>query len=187
MGAIVAAPDGARMIYNSVRGWIVTSYNRLTKRAQVIQVSGIGDIGSASEAVTVTKAGWALDEEASVAEQVKALRAYIENIEIRLNEMVNALSDEGRARKAAITELSQTLEQRLDQLRALIDQKDQRAARVDARGLPLIGGGIFLNGVPEELAGLPWHLGWLLPFFAFGAMVAVLTSIAQSRRASQTP
>ncbi|MEV4474656.1 hypothetical protein [Nonomuraea sp. NPDC049504] len=181
VGAIVAAPDGTRMIYRTTRGWAVKSFNKLTRRSQVIQVSGIGESAIASDDLTVTKTGWSWKEDAPVEEQIGSIRAYISDIEGRLNGMINALSTERQARQAAITGLAQELERTADQLTTLIDQKDQRAARVDARGLPLIGCGIFLNGVPEELAGIPLHLGWLLPFLAFGAMIVVLTTIMQSR------
>ncbi|MGN9846400.1 hypothetical protein ACTMTI_50650 [Nonomuraea sp. H19] len=69
----------------------------------------------------------------------------------------------------------------LEELHRLLKEKDQQTATINARAIPVLGAGIFLNGVPEALAEIPWHLGWLLPFLGFGAMVAALLGSRRSR------
>lgn len=46
-------------------------------------------------------------------------------------------------------------------LRSDIDATDREGARINARGLPVIGWGILLTAAPAQLAAVPW-LGWLV-------------------------
>jgi len=67
-------------------------------------------------------------------------------------------------------------------LRDLLNEEQGNAARVDARGLPLIAVGILLTGVPDGLARWDWF-GW----FCFAvAGVATIWSIRFVLRACLT-
>lgn len=43
----------------------------------------------------------------------------------------------------------------IDALQRQIEERQSHAARIDAYGLIPVGCGIFLNGVPEDLAKIP--------------------------------
>jgi hypothetical protein len=73
---------------------------------------------------------------------------------------------EGRAGK---------LEASYHELRRLLEAQEHWEARVDGRGLLLIGLGILLTGVPDELAAFAL-IGWLM--VAFSALSAVVIVLA---------
>jgi uncharacterized protein YlxW (UPF0749 family) len=64
-----------------------------------------------------------------------------------------------------------------------LDNEAHKAARIDARGLPLIGLGIILTGTPDGLAN-HWHGdgGWALIGVATLTTVATVRSAWRSRR-----
>ena len=54
-------------------------------------------------------------------------------------------------------------------------EKDRRQeVEVNANGLPLVGFGIVLSGIPDSLARLPLGVGWILPGLAL-LLTAVIT------------
>ncbi|GAA3604189.1 hypothetical protein GCM10022419_106010 [Nonomuraea rosea] len=182
VGAIVAAPDGAQLIYKTSTAWTRRQINRLRKPSrQSVKVSG----GAASMrltgiAGTVTGRVWSPND--PIDQRIEVLRAHIGDVEVRLNHAVDSIKQEQNAREVAIAELNRAFQQELGKLHELLEEKDRRLATVDARGLPVIGFGVLLSGVPEALADIPLHLGWALPFAGFAWMVvAVLESVRSHR------
>jgi hypothetical protein len=142
---------------------------------------------SSAGRLTAIKYDYPWKPDAPVDERIETLRAYITSVETRLNETITGVSQERADRETAITELARTLHARLDELHQLLKEKDRQMATIDARGLPVIGAGIFLSGIPEALAELPWHLGWILPFAGFGWMVAAVLGAVRARHVTPTP
>jgi hypothetical protein len=95
------------------------------------------------------------------------------------------VSQEASDRKDAIAEPHQTLKAEAAELRRLLDTKDHETAAIDARGLPVIGFGIVLSGVPEALASIPWYLGWLLPAAGLGATIVMVVHTVKAHRRSR--
>jgi hypothetical protein len=58
----------------------------------------------------------------------------------------------------------------------LVISRDEQLARIDARGFPVIAAGIFLSGVPEDLAHFLYPLGWLWVVIAVTVCVGVSIS-----------
>lgn len=177
IGAIVAAPDGALLLYRSftarVRAMINKFRNRSTPAAKVS-----GSFHGTLPAMTMTASGRVWRPDDPIDARIDALRAHISDVEGRLSETRNALNQERDARESAIAELGRDLHARLDELHQLLQEKERQMATIDARGLPVIGFGILLSGVPEFLAELPRIIGWALPFAGFAWMVvAVLDSV----------
>lgn len=71
------------------------------------------------------------------------------------------------------------------ELRRLLDERERQAARIDARGLPVVGFGILLSGVPDELASFLYPFGWLLPIF--GIVITVTAGVSAWRERHPKP
>ena len=63
--------------------------------------------------------------------------------------------------RQVVAELKRTLEQKTAELRLLVEEKERESAQIDARALPVVGFGILLSGIPEELASISFGLGWI--------------------------
>lgn len=57
-----------------------------------------------------------------------------------------------------------------------LKQKDDQSAEIDAAGLPVIAAGVFLSGVPTELALVP-PIGWVV---LVAAIIATAWAIRKS-------
>jgi hypothetical protein len=71
-------------------------------------------------------------------------------------------------------ELKRTLEEKTAELRLLVEEKERESAQIDARALPVVGFGILLSGIPEELASIPFGLGWIFLIVDVGACIVHL-------------
>jgi uncharacterized protein (DUF58 family) len=58
------------------------------------------------------------------------------------------------------------------ELRFYVEANSQEAARIDARGLPVVAVGILLTAAPEQLAAIPW-VGWAVLVFSISLAAAV--------------
>jgi Zn-ribbon protein, possibly nucleic acid-binding len=183
VGAFITAPDGARLVFRSSAAWARKQINRFRKPpTKTIQVSAAGFAGITGT-VTMTATGRVWDPNAPVDERIETLRSYISDVETRLSATINRVTEERAAREKAIEDLSRTLHAKVDELYQLLKEKEEQTAIIDGRGLPVIGVGILLTGIPEALAEIPWHLGWLLPFGGFGLMVAAVMASVNDHRA----
>jgi hypothetical protein len=204
VGSVVVAPDGTRLLWSS--SWARLRHQGF--RAQVwlarklpflapyvlrnLRFASSIVMGAGGEGINFPRSVAVADERpwptaASVGARIEALRQYVAEIEERLDDAVRWLGDEARVRTVAIRELDRKLADATADLRRLAETRDRQAAVVDARGLPVIGLGIVLSGVPEALAALPWHLGWAMPVLgACSAIVAVFHTIRQHVRRTRS-
>ncbi|MEV0382869.1 hypothetical protein [Nonomuraea sp. NPDC050643] len=182
VGAMIAAPDGTKMVIRApaarARG-LINRWRAPATQSRSVSVSATATLGALT--ATATARSWKPGD--PVDDRIEALRAHISVLEGHLNQTARAVDEEKSAREAAISELGNELRVGLDELHKLLEQKDRQLARVDARALPLIGFGIVLSGVPEELAGFLGSLGLLLPVAGFAWMVWILVKVERSRRA----
>ncbi|MGP3916333.1 hypothetical protein [Nonomuraea sp. 10N515B] len=182
IATLVVAPDGSRMLFSRTSTWMRAQVNRFRKRPpQSIGVVA-GGMGATFGNLTMTATARAWHPNAPVDERIEALRSHISDIEGRLNKTKEEVSRERSAREEVIATLTTEFRSKLDELHQLLKEKDHQAATINARAIPVIGAGIFLNGVPEALAEIPWHLGWILPFAGFGLMII---AVMDARRQSQ--
>lgn len=195
VGSFVVAPDGGRLLWGSLGTTLRRQGNRaratlarmlpFLRRDATARPATIGVTASVPQATAVTSSGRAWRPTAPVDERIEALRQHITEVEGRLNTTAGLLRQETSDRAAAVAELDRTLKADLAELRRLLDEKDRDAALIDARGLPVIGFGILLSGVPETLASIPWHLGWLFPALGVAAATVALAPTVRARFASR--
>ncbi len=110
------------------------------------------------------------------------VHAYVRSVESRFNAHVKATTEENSARDRRVSDLVAAQEARFDKLNERLAEQERQSARVDAGGIPIITAGVVLSGIPEWLAALPWHSGWLLPAAALLATGVVLGSLRRKSR-----
>lgn len=163
-GAIVAAPSGSLLIVLGFWAGILKVQERLPRWL-------LG--GKPSPAVVQARAGLAAafgvaagakvvrNENARGRVQIRQLWKEVD----RLDERIGKAEAESRERHAVLAaRLAHESAARRAALKAQEAQRrreEQQAARIDARGLPLIGLGVLMTGIPDGLARWPW-LGWAL-------------------------
>jgi len=125
--------------------------------------------------VTATGTVGSWDPSAPVDERIEALHQQITKVDGRLDGVLHELRQEVADRKRVVAELQQNLGAQNAELRGLLEEDKRRSALTDARGLPVVAFGILLSGVPDELASIPYGVGWLLPALGiFFSVVAVV-------------
>jgi septal ring factor EnvC (AmiA/AmiB activator) len=182
-GTVVTAPMGARHIVQSVSavvraagrrlwGWLARWVPWLRRRPITREIKQAQETWSAL-APTLASVDLSWDEEAPPQAQIQRLREQIADV---LGE-VNRVSQHREADLARVRErlerLVAELRGRLDELERRFAAAERQAALIDARGLPLIGFGILLTGIPEELACFA-PLGWSLCVIAVVATALLL-------------
>jgi len=123
---------------------------------------GLGSVG------TLTVSGRAWHPTAPVDERIDALHQHITEVEGLLNEVSQQLSQETSKRERALAELEAGLRAETAELRRLLEEREHRAARIDARGLPVV----VLSGIPDQLASIPYGIGWVAPVLGIATAVA---------------
>lgn len=179
VGSVVVAPGGTGLLRRSATDWmrrrkhqlrgLLTRFLPFLRRDVTIHAAGATGVTSASGGATAIVSGRAWQPGASVDERIEALRQHITEVEGRLNEVTRTLREETESRERAVAELKRTLEEETVELRRLLEKRERESARIDARGLPVVGFGILLSGVPDKLASIPFGLGWIFPVLGVGA------------------
>ena len=195
VGAVIAAPSGARELVTSTWRWLQRRGNQvhhhlarllpfLRRDGTAQGTSAVGSAIATSWAV-LTAEGWAWPASAPTDERIEALRKHILEVEGRLNDVRRQLRDETRAREQSVAELERKIRIEIEQLQQSIISRDRQSARIDARGLPVIAAGIFLSGVPDQLAHFLYPLGWLWVFIVVTVCMVVSISAWRAVHAEQ--
>jgi hypothetical protein len=169
VGTVVAAPKGTLLIvsqtFNAGRwlsGLIRRTMARILRRRRQ-SVSGLGGVAMAkmSGAGTLSAIGSVWSSSESVEQKIERLRGQIGEV----RQAVNEARQEARQNHSA---LSARLDQEADALRAAdkaltdrLEAEGRQAARIDARGVVLIGLSVVLTGIPDGLAAVAW-VGWFV-------------------------
>ncbi|MHA7291311.1 hypothetical protein ACX80V_16935 [Arthrobacter sp. MDT3-24] len=104
-------------------------------------------------------------------QRINMLLSRIEGLSAQLENAKSELTARLDRHEQKLANLTRAIHEARQELHQLIIANEDRAAQVDAFGLPIIGLGIFLSGVPEDLAAIPW-LG-----IALTALSIVLTIV----------
>ena len=192
VGLVVTAPSGTKKLFVSTSGWLQRRGNQVhhhlarllpfLRRDATLQGTSAVGTAMATFGAVASAEGWAWPAGSPADERIEALRKHLMEVEGRLNEVRRQLRDETRAREQSLTELERRIRVELGQLQQSIISRDQQSARIDARGLPVVAAGIVLSGLPEELAGFLYPLGWLWVFVAVAMAVGVSVSAWRDAR-----
>jgi len=164
-GTAVAAPDGTARAWRNVKegsrrvgrkahAAMARLLPWFRKEANIPGVTLNGGVRFPAPSIQATGHVWYPD--ADVEAKVQLLHQQMD----RAYEEIARVEREARTRDAELTRL---IEDRVSELKAaarelrqLFDVREERAVRVDARAVILIGLGVVMTGVPDGLARLRW-------------------------------
>ena len=192
IGTVVAASNGAVWIssrfvvhLSALLRWLRFHLARwlpfLRRSALVVPLTATVTASSEGSAVLTVARLW--DPNAPAELKVDVLHEHIEKLERQIDEIQKHLSERHARLDQKVDALTGKLQKETFALRRRLDNEQQEAARVDARGLPLIGLGVVLSSVPDGLAQVA-AVGWLLVAGAGVIAMVVVRSSLRSRHAS---
>ena len=76
-----------------------------------------------------------------------------------MHDLRGELQTERNERLQEAAALHARLRRDVSELHTGLQRRDVEAARIDARGLPILAVGVVLSGIPDELAMIPLGLG----------------------------
>jgi hypothetical protein len=192
VGAIVAAPSGVRLLLPELQAWLVSLRQRIrswlpSRRSdQTLHVPFVGGTANVFlPRLTAEARGRVWSRTAPVDEQIETLREWINELVRR----VARLEQDGRREltnvRDELARVERSLASDVTSLRHRAERDTHESARIDARALPVMGVGVVLAGVPDQVASIPWHLGWLLPICAMWLTATAVAGAVRDHRASR--
>jgi hypothetical protein len=122
----------------------------------------------------------------------ESLEAKLESLRRGLEQAFEQISDVHRDAKSADAELNKALDQLSDDLQKVnadltsrMDAAEKQAAAIDSRGILLLGAGVILTGIPDELARVAW-IGWVVVGVSIFVMLCVLLALGLARRGKRS-
>lgn len=192
VGTLVAAPSGVARLLRAVAGTVTGIWFLLTlifsKKARAKVGRGLAGVFKAFAIVIAgaLAARAAPEPSADIPGKIpirwakgESLEAKLEHLRRGLEQAFEQISDVRRDAKAADAELQKSLDQLSDELQKVnadltsrMNAAEQQAAAIDSRGILLLGAGVILTGIPDELARVAW-VGWV----AIGVSVFVMLCV----------
>jgi hypothetical protein len=121
------------------------------------------------------------------------LEAKVEQLRSGLEQVAQQILDVRRDAQAADAELRVALAQVSGDLRTVgaslnsrMDAADQRAAKIDSRGIVLLGASVILTGIPDGLARIAW-VGWLTVGVAVFLLLGILLALRREWLGQRPP
>jgi hypothetical protein len=147
---------------------------RTKRQGTVVALTATASIGLVTGQASARV--WSPSESAEV--RIEMLRALVSEVEGKLRSVSRQVSQLADQQRTALADVEHKLRNELAQLRRVTVRKEAEATRINARALPVIGVGIFLSGVPEDLAKWPLPYAWipsvLATFFLIMAFIETL-------------
>ncbi|MCZ9880537.1 hypothetical protein [Arthrobacter sp. B2a2-09] len=169
-GAILTSPDGTRRLVRGLWLWIQKVFLRRVPQpahnATVTMESHLTGRDSLTAELM-----WGPDS--PLDHRIEILRGRIEGLKAELTDMKSELGGRLNVHDQILAQLSADIDETRRMLHTRIDISEEKSAQIDAFGLPIIGLGILLSGVPQELAAVAW-LGVPLTAFSIVMTIAVL-------------
>lgn len=205
VGTLVAAPSGVARLLRAVAGTVTGIWALLTlifsrkaraglgrllemglKGLAYLMVEAVKRQGDNPETPDIpgkTQIKWAENE---------LLEAKLESLRRGLEQAFEQISDVHRDAKSADAELNKALDQLSDDLQKVnadltsrMDAAEKQAATIDSRGILLLGAGVILTGIPDELARVAW-IGWVVVGVSVFVMLCVLLALGLARRGKRS-
>jgi len=194
VGVFVIAPDATRLFVNEIRAWGKRQRARALeplakiwprrRRTSAVSISASGALSVSLGRASVTVRSLAWTPSAPVDERIEMLRKWLLNLEERHNRLSEELRSEIARWREAVDAVEKKLAEEIAQIRSHLEEQRQHTARLDARGFPVLGIGIVLTNLEEELARLPWGFGWAALIVAVMLCVPSITGWWREHRRS---
>ncbi len=191
VASVIIAPDAAAHLGREIGGVVLRSWARARdalarvfpalrrRREGRAFVSGAAGIATTGGVLVVRE--WNPKDPVDV--RIERLRTLITEVEQKVSKVDARLSQEVEQRARELADVERRLRGELGQVRKILDQKEAEATRINARALPILGVGIFLGGVPEDLAALPLPYAWIPPIVAVHLLHLALVDLIQDQMA----
>lgn len=192
VGAFAVSPDGDRLairaVLSAVRRPVLTGRARLVRLLPFLRAKprmvGVGayDVFHMTDSVSVSVVrNWADGE--GVDQRVERLRLYVEGLFSALESMEVRLGHRLTEHDSEFVAVRRLITEGLDEVSTRLDESERRAAAIDARALPVVGFGVVLTALPDELSALPGPVWLGVLVVACGFALAVATVALRERRA----
>jgi len=163
-GAVIAGWDGAVLIgaqlWRDLRLIGLSIWRFVLRRPKTVPLAGtVTGSGNLSAEFQLRARGSIWYPEGSAEEKIELLHTQLDALVADMRQLERHHSEELSSLRQALEEVKGLQEQAARNLIRLLDQQRQEASRVDARGLPVVGWGIILAGIPDGLARWP-AVGW---------------------------
>jgi hypothetical protein len=126
-------------------------------------------------------------------EEGESLEGKLKRLRSWLEQAFEQISDVRREAQSADAELQKSLGQLSDDLQKVkadltsrMDAAEKQAAAIDSRGILLLGAGVILTGIPDELARVAW-VGWVAVGVSVFVMLSVLLASWLEWRGKRSP
>ena len=193
-GTAVAAPEGTARLWRWITGPVRWAWRKIrpglarylpflrrSATAYPKAANGAAAVGTAGVRAT----GFTWNPDAPLEDQVRLLRDRM----IEFHALIFTETDKARQEaREGDAKLRQMIEQHAGELRALHEAHQaahvvaqRQAARVDARGVVLLGLGVVMTGVPDGLARFAWF-GWLVIAGALAVTIWFALWVIHDRR-----
>jgi hypothetical protein len=151
-------------------------------RAPSFRLSGVS--ASATGTLTLSgsatvKANW-LPDSAPVEQRIEQLRGQLDSLRAAAGDLANAQAQRLDSLRALLDERTTELRERIGEVSERLDRALIEATEVDASALPWVLLGVLLQGWPGLLSWLPWWA--LLPVLAGVVARSVWLTLAAVRR-----
>lgn len=182
VGSLVVSPSASSKLWRStvlsvkqggrrVQSGLAWAFPRLFPTRRVVSDVKIGTGAVAATSTMMAAAGHQWSPGASLEVRLEQLRQHLLAVEHRLGEAQQQLRREVADRATAVAQVLQSLTTEVNALRGHLVHQERQATDFTADGLPVLGVGVLLSGVPEDLARLPTPLAWALPLI--GVLIAL--------------
>jgi hypothetical protein len=176
-GALIVAPTGVLLVLQDARALVLAVWSairnawdrfilRKKKPAPAVYATG----GVAAAKATVGGALVVRHHGAPVDEQLRLLWDEVDRLGGLIRKVDEGSKGRDEAAAAMIGRESDARRRLRAELAARHERDERQSARVNARGLPLIGLGIVMTGIPDGLATWAW-VGWL--FIAAAGLLVI--------------
>jgi hypothetical protein len=194
VGTLVAAPSGVARLYRAVAGTLAVIWWILklvfSKKARAGLGRGVGTFFKFLGAVMLGALAQQKPEPPATPgpiqirwEEGASFEEKLEGLRKELERAFKEISDARREAQSADAELQKSLGQLSDDLQkakadlySRMDAAEKQAAAIDSRGILLLGAGVILTGIPDELAHFAW-LGWAAVGISVFVMFCVLLAM----------
>jgi cell division protein FtsB len=160
------------LVHRCQRGWEWVRRQVLRRRDRTIRAHAIsGSVGvSGNLNVRVNAAGWVWPNDRD--ERLEQLRQRTETLNNRISDLRSEHGQRLDTLAADIARVGTEYREALDKLIHDLAQRAEQATTIDAAGLPLIGAGIVLSGVPDNVLRHWWACLLLLVAAALVSVTA---------------
>ena len=176
MGALIATPDATLM---PARHWIARASNQIRERLAPYlpflrrtirdEPRQAADAAAGTERMSVSRRiEW--NTKADNKDKIELLHQQVKLLGQELADVRREIAQVEAAQRSSLERAEARQQDAHQQLAGRLEARERRAARVDAHGIWPIGAGIFLTGIPDELAAVA-VIGWL--FILGGIAVTV--------------